>query len=241
MLDPKRNDPSLHSVGTVRTVGNEGGVQDRGFVRCHRREMSVAVEECLKCEHKESATRGPGGVVMGITCLDLPSGAASNDRVHPLLLSRLTIADIMTRNVLCVRPDLSIDAVTQLFVESGLKAVPVVDDQGVLLGIVSESEVLLDVYAQESGKGKSALDEATRPRSVSDVMIPFAFTLPETAPVTRAAAVMAFEGTYRVTVVSAEGEVVGILSAADILYWLAKADGYALPPPKHLREVTDPI
>jgi CBS domain-containing protein len=235
----RRERPEMHSVGVVRSVGNEGAVARQGFVRCARRESSVPVEECEKCTRAVAVAYGRDGQVGSITCYSEPDPRGERHMRTNLTLPRLSVSDIMTRNVLCVRPDLSLDAVTELFVESGLKAAPVVDDTGKLLGIVSESEVLIDVYARAGTDEREDAyleDEQLRlvsaTRTVADVMVPFAFTLPENAPITRAAAVMAFEGIYRLTVVSEDGNVVGILSAGDILYWLSKADGYALPPPK---------
>jgi hypothetical protein len=57
--------------------------------------------------------------------------------------------------------------------------------------------------------------------TVADIMMPIVFALPENATVTKAAALMAYEGVHRVPVVSSGGQVVGVLSSLDILGWLA--------------------
>jgi hypothetical protein len=49
---------------------------------------------------------------------------------------------------------------------------------------------------------------------------------PESTSLTRAAAVMAFEGVSCLIVLSPAATVVGVLTAADLLGWLAMADGY---------------
>jgi CBS domain-containing protein len=41
---------------------------------------------------------------------------------------------------------------------------------------------------------------------------------------------MAFEGVHRLPVVSDGGEVVGILSALDVLRWFGRRAGYLIPP-----------
>ena len=46
------------------------------------------------------------------------------------------------------------------------------------------------------------------------------------APLTLAAAVMAIEQVHRLPVLAPGGAVVGVLSALDLLRWLAEADGY---------------
>ena len=58
--------------------------------------------------------------------------------------------------------------------------------------------------------------------------VSFAFTLPEAATVSQAAAIMAYERIHRVPVVTTDGSVVGIVCALDIVAWLAAHDGYAV-------------
>jgi CBS domain-containing protein len=52
------------------------------------------------------------------------------------------------------------------------------------------------------------------------------FTLGEGALVSQAAALMSLERVHRIPVVDPMGRVVGILSALDVLYWLACETGY---------------
>jgi CBS domain-containing protein len=132
---------------------------------------------------------------------------------HPFKLMRLHASDLMARNVVCVRRQLSLDALCMLFVETGLKAVPVVDGEGHVLGMVSETDTQLEIHTR-------AVGDSTR--TVADVMVPLPFTVEEHTRVTEAAGLMVRESLERVPVVSAQGTVVGMLSTRDILYWLAK-------------------
>jgi len=66
-------------------------------------------------------------------------------------------------------------------------------------------------------------------RIVEDVMTPFAFSLPSDAPVSRAAALMAYEGIHRLAVVSHDGTLVGVVTSLDIMRWLAQRAGYVVP------------
>lgn len=155
------------------------------------------------------------------------------------------VAEVMTKHVVCVPPDLGIEALTDLFLERGISGAPVVDASGRTLGIVSKTDVLRD-YADRGDTaemGKPALSsggivaeldrgmhiERRKDATVRDVMTPLAFTLPETASIARASALMAIEGVHRVPVVSEAGKVVGILSALDVLRWLSKSEGYSVP------------
>jgi CBS-domain-containing membrane protein len=60
----------------------------------------------------------------------------------------------------------------------------------------------------------------------ADAMPSHGFALSEEASVSAAAATMAREGLHRVRVVGSLGELVGIVSALDIMRWLAEQDGY---------------
>ena len=163
------------SIGRIRSVGAEGG-SEMSWVRCPRSEGSVPLERCLLCPKLVSMTEDGAGHESSLMCGLHSEELTPEELARPLSLPRLAVADLMTRNVLCVRPHLSLDALMQLFVESQLKAVPVVDERGAVLGIVSEADVQLDVHAR-SGVAAGA-------RTAADVMMPAPFTVPEHIPVT---------------------------------------------------------
>jgi CBS domain-containing protein len=77
-----------------------------------------------------------------------------------------------------------------------------------------------------------ANQEPERYGTVRSIMMSLAFTLAESAPIMRAAALMAYERVHRVVVVSPAG-VVGIVSSLDVLNWLAQKSGYLVPPREH--------
>ena len=142
-------------------------------------------------------------------------------------LPAASVSDLMTRNVLCVRPDVSVDSLVELFVETSLRAVPVVDRHGTLLGIVTEADALLDVHARSNHDQPRSSDRQVR--DAASIMRGLPLSLPESTSVARAAAVMVFEDASRAVVLSAQGDIVGLLSATDILFWLARSAGYLLP------------
>ncbi len=55
----------------------------------------------------------------------------------------MKVRDIMTRDVLTARPETPVYAVARLMQDSRLSGVPVVDDQRHVLGIVTESDLIL--------------------------------------------------------------------------------------------------
>jgi CBS domain-containing protein len=120
------------------------------------------------------------------------------------------ISEIMTRGAFCASSEQSVDSVSATFLERGISGAAVIDERGRAIGVVSKTDLIRGRYA----------------KSIGDVMTPVAFTMKENAPISQAAALMAFEGIHRLPVVSSSGEVVGIVSSIDVLRWIAERDGY---------------
>jgi CBS domain-containing protein len=159
-------------------------------------------------------------------------------------LERVTVGDIMTRDVIAVHPDTSVETLMAVFLDRHISGAPVVDAFGRAIGMVSKTDIVRDHYERgdtyeiESGRdphggeldlgpGFHTIDVASA--TVAEVMVPVAFTLTAGEPLARAAALMAYEGVHRIPVVALDGAVIGILSSIDVLRWLAEDRGYALP------------
>ncbi len=87
-----------------------------------------------------------------------PSGATSLS-IHELhyILEKLTIREIMTKQVVSVRPDQTVEDAALLLLGHRIGGLPVVRD-GELLGIITETDIL-QAFLQLRGKGP--LDIAT--------------------------------------------------------------------------------
>ncbi len=214
------SEASRHSIAFLRVLG-QGQEERPGYVLCPRHAGSVPLARCAGCPRFVKVTPGARLGEESVHCFAGSCAPQRSDK--PLSLPRTPVSDLMTRNVVCVRPDLSLDAVSALFLETSLAALPVVDAEGALLGFLSQDEVTLAVQLKQS---------PAQPLTVADVLLPFAIAVPEATSLTHAAAVMAFEGQHRLAVTSSEGALVGVLAALDVLYWLARADGLVLPPPR---------
>ncbi len=57
-------------------------------------------------------------------------------------IAAIKVEDAMTRNPVTVKPDTSIDAVAALMVDNNFHTLPVLDDEGKLVGIVGKEDVL---------------------------------------------------------------------------------------------------
>ena len=54
----------------------------------------------------------------------------------------MNATDIMTTNVIAVSPDASVSTLARLLLDNKISAVPVVEEDGRVVGIVSESDLL---------------------------------------------------------------------------------------------------
>lgn len=141
---------------------------------------------------------------------------------------RLPLSGIMARSVVCARPDMDLGSLVRLMVGRSILGMPVVDAHERPVGMVSQTDLIRDRCAHVSQPGAlrpSAQDSAT----VEDVMTPLVFSLPETATVAQAAALMVYEGIHRIPVISLQNRVVGIVCPLDILRLLAQLAGFKSP------------
>ncbi|HEU5059476.1 MAG TPA: CBS domain-containing protein [Kofleriaceae bacterium] len=122
---------------------------------------------------------------------------------------------VMARKVVCVRGDLDASEARARMLARGVNGLPVVDDWGRAIGVVSKSDLVEhEVTSRRCG------------RRVVDVMTPLVFSLREDASIGQAAALMAYEGIHRVVVVDRGGYVVGLVSSLDVARWLGSRAGH---------------
>jgi CBS domain-containing protein len=160
-------------------------------------------------------------------------------------VSSVRVSDVMTRNVVCVEQSLSVEALTSLFLERGFSAAPVVDDNGKPVGVVSKTDLLREVQDRADteehvpdrrvGRQEERVElglgfQITRiaRATVGEIMTPIPLTLSEDAPLSEAAALITLGGVHHLPVVRQDGKVVGILSALDVVCWLAEHNPQAL-------------
>jgi acetoin utilization protein AcuB len=99
---------------------------------------------------------------------------ATSLEAHELtyLLNRLTMAEIMTRDVITVAPMVPVEEAARVMVREKISALPVIEE-GRLVGIVTETDVLeLFVKAMGVGEPSSRLDVVLgeRPSALAEVV-----------------------------------------------------------------------
>ncbi len=144
-----------------------------------------------------------------------------------------TAADVMTRNLVTVAPATPVSSVSAMILENEITALPVVDDDGRLLGIVSEDDLvraaearrdirrswwrtLLDTRTSEL---KEMFGEGTRP--VQEVMSRDVVVASEADPLRKLVVMLSRRRIKQLPIIKGE-KLVGIVSRVDILRYLAK-------------------
>ena len=73
---------------------------------------------------------------------DDTSGDAERMREYASLFANVAAREIMTSHVACVRHDASVVQAVDMLLQCGLNSAPVVDQEGLLLGVISEKDVM---------------------------------------------------------------------------------------------------
>jgi CBS domain-containing protein len=142
-----------------------------------------------------------------------------------------TVADIMTRELLTVRKETTVRELAELFVTKRIGSLPVVDDSGKLIGIVSESDLieqgknvhlptvisLFDwVIYLESEKSLERELKRMSGRTVADIYQTDVLTIKSDAPVSAAADMMSDQKVNAIPVLE-NGVLTGIVARIDII------------------------
>jgi CBS-domain-containing membrane protein len=121
-----------------------------------------------------------------------------------------------------------------LFLDEGISAVPVVDGNGKPIGLVSKTDVVRAIKGGHAANSPE-VDTHIQPwwdadrlsqLKVGEIMTPTLYTFSPTTTVADATAAMAFEGMHHLPVVADSGKLMGMLSALDLLNWIARHAGY---------------
>jgi CBS domain-containing protein len=135
------------------------------------------------------------------------------------------VRDLMTTNVVSVTVDTPFKAIVDTLATCRVSAVPVVDADYKVLGVVSESDLLAKVVAGGDprvriGTGRAEKAEARRKshaETARELMRSPAVTVRPEASVVHAARLAAIEHVRRLPVVDAQGVLAGIVTRSDLL------------------------
>ncbi len=148
----------------------------------------------------------------------------------------LRVRHVMTRDVLTVQPDTPLAEVAELFLQSGVRTIPVLDGQRRVVGIISDGDLLrrgdmaLPLSIREALHPHEVVEALpASDRRARDVMTGEVITVPEELTIAAAVDVMAERGFKRLPVLDRHGQLAGIVSRADILQTAAHVVPHAAP------------
>lgn len=148
-------------------------------------------------------------------------------------MRRLTVRDVMTRDVITVRADTSFKEIARQLGENNISALPVLDEDGRMAGVVSEADLLPKTgYRDRAGKSRPLAVVGRLRRTLAkaaggtagDIMSSPAVTIEPDASLAEAARFMANRGVKRLPVVNEGGELIGIVSRADLVSAFLRTD-----------------
>ncbi len=149
-------------------------------------------------------------------------------------MSMKQVADLMTRDVAVINHKSDVHELERLLLEKRVHGLPVVNDEGILVGVISQTDLLawhynsgvdgaafydtsrLHVTDEASMAGLQLTDIQTA--SVEEVMSPLVHCIRADLPIAVAASTMVRQRIHRLVVVDDALRVQGVISALDILH-----------------------
>lgn len=147
--------------------------------------------------------------------------------------------EIMTRDVITVRPDDKVDEAAHILLENKISGIPVVDAEEHVVGIITEKDLMVKagelkvpfyvtlfdsiIFLENPMRFNNEIKKYAASR-VKDAMSSKVFTVEEDTPVSEIVAIMQKRAINRVPVVR-HGKLVGIITRNDVLKSLVKSNG----------------
>jgi CBS domain-containing protein len=145
----------------------------------------------------------------------------------------MKIHDLMRTDVVTVTPSTSLKDAAALLVEHGISGLPVCDDDGNVVGVVSEADILVKeggtseregLLAWALGGDVPAKAAKFQARTVGEAMTTPAITTGPHRLVASAAREMVEHGIKRLPVVGLGGTLLGIVTRADLIRAFVRSD-----------------
>jgi CBS domain-containing protein len=156
------------------------------------------------------------------------------NRSHRLVLNLRTAAELMTPQPITVRANATVKQAIGVMVDSGVSALPVVDDDGRPVGVLSQTDIVIHDRNKQAHAvpeyytttnllsggtrmlTKVAFDGRDNTR-VHQIMTPTVFAVRPDDPVTSVVTDMVAFKIHRLFVIDQAGTLLGVISAFDVL------------------------
>jgi len=151
-----------------------------------------------------------------------------------------TVKDVMSKPVITVLPATSLQDAVQLLTDQHISGLPVVNDEGQLVGELTEQDLMVRESGVDAGPYVLLLDSVIYLRnplnwdkqvhqvlgtSVNDLMRSETHSCKETLPLARAAAMLHDRSTQRIFVIDEQRKPVGVITRGDVVRALARHGG----------------
>lgn len=127
------------------------------------------------------------------------------NRYHKLV--QATVAGIMNRNIITIRDNQSCKAALEIFLSKRVASLPVVDEQGELRGIISETDLMLPSNIN---------------RNVSDIETMEVVTVRDDCSIAKVVRMLESKRIRCIPVVDSDKKLVGVVGRKDVLAYYAK-------------------
>jgi len=128
----------------------------------------------------------------------------------------LTAGAIMTTDLITVRPDASIESAIEILLSESISGLPVTDDDGRLVGVITEFALLAVTY-----------DKRVKNHTVSQHMTREVITVDISDPISRIADLCIVHRVRRVPVMH-DGRMIGVITRRDVLRALVEQSAACL-------------
>lgn len=141
------------------------------------------------------------------------------------LAARTTVGEIMTRIVIAVKKEDDFHEAARLLSEHNISGLPVVDEENIVVGVVSEADILSTAGMKKGHTFKDILrhifgeplPERREGNKIKDIMASPAITAKADDDIKEAARILDEQRIKRLPVVDDENRLIGIISRADIV------------------------
>ncbi|MDJ0725957.1 MAG: CBS domain-containing protein [Prochloraceae cyanobacterium] len=148
-----------------------------------------------------------------------------------------TVAEVMTPNPITVEPETDLNQAIKIMAEKQISGLPVVDGEGKLIGVISETDLMwqetglepppyimfLDsiIYLQNPARHEKEIHKVLG-QTVKEVMSDKPIAISPDKSLREAARLMHDKKIRRLPAIDSEGKVIGILTRGDIVRMMAE-------------------
>lgn len=190
----------------------EGQRAESCSVHCPIKNDSVSLDHCAECSRFSTIVAHLTDPRSSLFC-SVPGSALPDLEIPPGTLGQrmdtARVTEAMATEVICIDSELGLREALELLEGVNHRAAPVVDDEGVLVGVVN-SAVLQRAQVERPGL------------LVEEVMTDHPLQLRETDTLMQAVELLSRSGNHELPVVSGTDQVVGMLSSSDLVRWMAR-------------------